>query len=229
MSEENKESRLQRGVLVEFDYAVMPGHRIMLDVCKKKFAEHKLEIDGILMARYMFGRSFVAGLSALCRAQDISSFEVSDMAEECNNLFAERVKAELKDVPGGFIDFVKALAEKELKVVLFSRVESEVLQALFPDLTEEQLGVSEDMTSSFCFTSWEGWRRFARKNDLHERLCVSICGSGLSVKGALTAGVSSIVRENDMVAYQDISGCDKKIEEFDPSLIKEVERLLHLG
>ena len=229
MSEEKKESKLQRGVLVEFDYAVMPGHQIMLEVCKEKFAEHKLEVDEILMARYMFGRSFVAGLSAICRAQDVSSFEVSDMAAECNELFAERIKAKLKDVPKGFVEFVNAVAAKELKVVLFSQAESDALQALFPDLTEEQLGVSEDLTSSFCFTSWEGWRRFARKNGLHERLCVSISGSGLSVKGALTSGVSSIIKENDMVAYQDISGYDKKIEDFDASLVDEVERLLHLA
>ena len=86
-----------------------------------------------------------------------------------------------------------------MKVVIFSQVDSEAIQAEFPELTEEQLGVSEDLTSSFCFTSWEGWRRFARKNGLHERLCVSIAGSGLSVKGALTSGVSSIVIDNDMV------------------------------
>ena len=80
MSEEKKDSKLQRGVLVEFDFAVMPGHQVMLDVCKEQLSKEGLKIDEILMARYMFGRSFVAGLSALCRAQEISSFEVSDMA-----------------------------------------------------------------------------------------------------------------------------------------------------
>ena len=228
MSEENTDSKLQRGVLVEFDFAVMPGHQIMLDVCKEQLAKEGIKIDKILMARYMFGRSFVAGLSAMCRAQEVTSFEVSEMAATCNGIFAERIKAKLKDIPKGFKDFAKAVADKGLKIVLFSQVESEALQAVFSDLTDEQLGVSEDLTSSFCFTSWEGWRRFARKNGLHERLCVSIAGSGLSVKGALTSGVSVIVKDNDMVSYQDISGYDKQIEEFDTSLIKEVERLLHL-
>lgn len=229
MNDENEDSKLQRGVLVEFDFAVMPGHQIMLDVCKEQLAKEGLKVDALLMARYMFGRSFVAGLSALCRAQDVSSFEVSEMAAACNEIFAERIKAKFKDIPKGFKEFVNAVAAKGLKVVIFSQVESEAIQAVFPDLSEEQLGVSEDLTSSFCFTSWEGWRRFARKNGLHERLCVSIAGSGLSVKGSLTSGVSAIVKDNEMVAYQDISGYDKQIEEFDASLMDEVERLLHLA
>ncbi len=227
MSEDKKDSKLQRGMLVEFDYTVMPGHQIMLDICKEQLSKKGLKIDAVLMARYMFGRSFVAGLSALCRAQDVSVFDFSEVATACNDIFADRIQAKLKDIPKGFKEFVKAVAAKGIKVVIFSQAESEAIQAVFPDLTTEQLGVAEDLTSSFCFTSWEGWRRFARKNGLHERLCVSISGSGLSVKGALTSGLSSIVKDNDIVAYQDIGGCDRQIEKFDVSLLDEVERLLH--
>ena len=228
MSNEKKDSKVQRGILVEIDVAVMPCHQIMLDICTEQLSKEGLEFNAVVMARYMFGRSFVAGLSALCRNQEVSSFEVSEMAAKCNKIFAERIKAELKNVPAGFKDFVNAAAKRGLKTVLFSKIDGEELQAIFPDLSEKQLCVSEDLTSSFCFTSWEGWRRFARKNGLHERLCVSVAGSGLSVKGALTSGISSIIKDNAIVAYQDISGFDKQIEKFDAGLVDEVARLLHL-
>jgi len=229
MSEEKKDAILKRGVLIEFDFAVMPGHQMMLEVCKEQFAKEGLKIDQVIMARYMAGKSFVAGLSALCRAQEITSFEVSDMAASCNELFAEKIKANLKKVPAGFKDFIKAVTDKGMKVVIFSISDSEAIREAFADIPEESLGISEDLTSSFCFTSWEGWRRFARKNSLHERLCVSVCGSGLSVKGALTSGLSVIVKDNEMVDYQDISGYDKQIKEFDVGVVDEVARLLHLA
>ncbi|MDA3925791.1 MAG: hypothetical protein PF904_13930 [Kiritimatiellae bacterium] len=230
MSEEEKnDARLQRGLLVEFDFAVMPGHQIMLDVCKEQLAKEGLKIDDVLMARYMFGRSFVAGLSALCRAQEISSFEVSDMVATCNEIVAEKIKNSLSSVPAAFKELIKAVADKGIKVVLFSVAESEAVLAAFPDMPEDMLAVSEDLTSSFGFTSWEGWRRFARKNGLHERLCVSICGSGLSVKGALTSGVSAIVKDNELVSYQDISGYDMQVTDFDTGIVDEIVRLLHLG
>jgi len=229
MSDEKKDARLQRGLLVEFDFAVMPGHQMMLDVCKEQLAKAGVKIDEVRMARYMFGRSFVAGLSALYRAQELSSYEVADRVAACNEAFAAKIKANLSEIPSGFKAFVKAAAAKEIKVILFSVADSEAIQAAFPDMPEDLFAVSEDLTSSFGFTSWEGWRRFARKNGLHERLCVSVCGSGLSVKGSLTSGISSIVKDNAIVAYQDISGYDKQIEKFDAGLVDDVLRLLHLS
>jgi hypothetical protein len=229
MSDLTRESRLQRGVLVEFDFAVMPGHEIMLDVCRQELAKVGLKIDEVVMARSMFGRSFVAALSATCRAQGVAAAEVSDLAATCNRIFAERITAKIGGIPAGFKDFVGANAARGLKTVLFSRADEESLKAAFSALPEDKLSVSEDITSSFCFTSFEGWRRFARKNGLHERLCVAIAGSGLSVKGALTTGIGSILRDNALAAYQDSSGCDKQIESFDAALLADVLRLLHLS
>jgi hypothetical protein len=228
MSGEKKDSKLQRGVLVEFDFAVMPGHEIMLQICKERLAEAGLKIDNIIMARYMFGRSFVSGLSALCRAQNVSSVELSELATTCNELFAQRAAERLNQIPQGFNDFIDALVKKGLKPVLFSKIDTELLRASFSTIAEEKLGISEDLTSSFCFTSWEGWRRFARKNNLHERLCVAVAGSGLSVKGALTSGLSVLVKTNPIADYQDISGCDKKIDKFSAEIVKDVVDMLHL-
>lgn len=228
MSEEKKDARLQRGLLVEFDFAVLPGHQIMLDVCKEHLAKSGVKIDDVLMARYMFGRSFVAGLSALYRAQQLPTIDAADKVALCNAEFAARITANLAKIPAGFKAFIQAAAAKDIRVVLFSVAESETVKAAFPDMPENLFAVSEDLTSSFGFTSWEGWRRFARKNGLHERLCVSVCGSGLSVKGALTSGVSPIVKDNPIVSYQDISGNNRHIESFDVGLVDDVQRLLHL-
>ncbi|MFA7173969.1 MAG: hypothetical protein WC340_11250 [Kiritimatiellia bacterium] len=228
MIEKKKDARLQRGLLVEFDFAVMSGHQIMLDVCKEQLTKGGLKIDEVLMARYMFGRSFVAGLSALCRAQKLPTIDATDKVTLCNAEFAAKITANLAKIPAGFKDFINAVVAKDIRVVLFSVAEIEDIKAVFSDMPEDLFAVSENLASSFGFTSWEGWRRFARKNSVHERLCVSVCGSGLSVKGALTAGVSPMVKDNPIVAYQDTSGHNRQIESFDAELVDDVVRLLHL-
>ncbi len=229
MSEDKNDSRLQRGLLVEFDFAVMPGHKIMLDVCSEQLSKAGLKVDQLRMARSMLGRSFVSALNTLCRVQNVRSEEVSEMVANCNKAFAERIGQASDKLPDGFMEFLREAADQGLKSVLFTKSDVDALQSKFSDLPENKVCVTEDLTSSFCFTSWEGWRRFARKNTLHERLCVGVAGSGLSVKGALTSGLGVLVKTNDIVDYQDISGADRQIAGFNVELIQDVRRLLHLG
>jgi hypothetical protein len=228
MSEDKNYSKLQRGLLVEFDFAVMPGHQIMLDVCSEQLPKAGLKVDQLRMARSMLGRSFVSALNSLCRLQNVKSEDVAELAANCNKAFAERIGQVSDGLPEGFMEFLSEAADKGLKTVLFTKSDVDSLQSKFSALPENKVCVTEDLASSFCFTSWEGWRRFARKNALHERLCVGVAGSGLSVKGALTSGLSVLVKTNDIVDYQDISGADRQITDFNAELIQDVRRLLHL-
>ena len=59
-------AHLQRGVIVEFDFAVLPGHRLLLDICSARLAKEGVKLDATLMARFMGGKSFSSGLNALC-------------------------------------------------------------------------------------------------------------------------------------------------------------------
>ena len=217
-------AQLQRGVIVEFDFAVLSGHRPLLDTCSARLAKEGVKLDATLMARCMGGKSFSVGLNALCNRQE-KTVDVPTVIAECNEAFAAALKGELASVPAGFVEFVSALLSKGLKVVLVSRVDVESVKALFPAATEK-LVVLHEAANSFGFTSWDGWRRAARKNDLHERLCVAVVGSGFSVKGALTSGMGIMAKVNPLTEHQDFSGCDKRIEAYSAALADDVVRVL---
>jgi hypothetical protein len=220
-------AQLQRGVIVEFDFAVLQGHQLLLDICRARLEKEGVNLDAALMARSMGGRSFSSGLNALCNKQQ-KTVDVPAVTAECNEQFAAALTGSLDKVPAGFVAFVGALLEKGMKVVLVSKADSEAVKAAFASLPAAKLVVLHDTTNGFGFLSWDGWRRMARKNDLHERLCVAVAGSGFSVKGALISGMGVMVKENAVVGYQDVSGSDVRIGEFAAALSDEVASILRI-
>ena len=220
-------AQLQRGVIVEFDFAVLSGHAFLLDICRTRLAKEGVKLDATLMARSMGGKSFSSGLNALCNKQQ-KTLDVPAVIAECNEQYAEALKGALSKVPAGFVDFVKALLAKGLKVVIVSRADSESVQSVFSAVQTEKLVIVHDASNGFGFCSWDGWRRIARKNDLHERLCVAVAGSGYSVKGALTSGMGVLVKVNPVTEYQDISGADLHVSEFSAGLATDVIRILRV-
>ncbi len=220
-------AQLQRGVIVEFDFAVLSGHQFLLDVYSARLAKEDVKLNATLMARCTGGRSFSSGINTLCNRQQ-KTVDVPAVIAECNEQFAEAVTKALSKVPAGFVDFVGALLAKGLKVVLVTRGDVDAVKAVFASVATDKLVVLHDASGGFGFLSWDGWRRAARKSDLHERLCVGIAGSGFSVKGALTSGLGVMVKVSPLTEYQDISGNDGAIGEFSAGLAADVTRILHV-
>ncbi len=178
-----------------------------MDICRERLAKEGVVLDETLMARLM---------------------DVPSVIADCYGAFDEGLKGSMGGVPAGFIAFVKALVAKDIKVVVVSRTDSEAVKAAYSGIESERLVVMHDVSNGFGFCSWDGWRRAARKNDLYERLCVAVAGSGHSVKGALVAGMGVMVKTNPLVEYQDVSGCDVSIGEFSAALTEDVTRILRV-
>jgi len=220
-------AQLPRGLIVEMDFAVLPGHALMQDICRERLAAEGVAFDVKRAAKAFCGRSFTSGLNALCvKAQ--KTVDAAALAADCNARFEEALSAALSEMPSGFVAFVKAVLAKGVKVVLMTRADVEAVRARFGDCDPEKLIVSHETMPGFCCCGWEGWRRVARKHDLHERLCVAVAGSGLSVKGALTSGLGVIAKLHPLVEHQDISGSDALITEYSAGLVSEVCRILRI-
>ncbi|MDD2460420.1 MAG: hypothetical protein WC328_05950 [Kiritimatiellia bacterium] len=220
-------AQLQRGVLVEFDFAVLDGHSLLLEICRTRLEKEGVKLDAQWMARAMGGKSFSAGLNALCNRQH-KTLDVPSVIAECNEAFAEKLTAKLSAVPAGFLAFVKALLAKNIKVVLITRLESETVLPALADVQGEKLVVLHDVPNGFGFITWEGWRRAARKSELHDRLCVAVAASGYSVKGAINDGMGVIAKPNPLTDYQDFSGCDVSVVEYTAKMAEDVGRILRV-
>ncbi|MEI7901252.1 MAG: hypothetical protein WCK89_13450, partial [bacterium] len=146
----------------------------------------------------------------------------------CYEQYAEALKGALAKVPAGAVDLLTALLGKGLTVALVSRNNSAAVRAVFAGTQSEKLIILHEAVNAIRFCSWDCLLRAARKNDLHERLCVAVAGSGISVKGALISGLGVMVKVNPVTEYQDISGCDFHISEFSAGLADEVTRILRI-
>ena len=101
-------ARLQRGVLVEFDFAVLDGHPLFLEACQTRLEREGIKLDAQGMARSMGGRSFSSGLNALASRKQ-KTLDVPTVMAECDAAFTEKLATKLSAVPAGFQAFVKAL------------------------------------------------------------------------------------------------------------------------
>ena len=224
---DSTEKHIPRGMIVEFDFTVLPGHQLLLDVCKAPFAAAGLEVDATLMARYMFGKTFAHAVGALAESQQKTVESVPALIAACNAAFAAALTDALADVPEAFMKFAKAVLAKGVKVVIVSRANADAVRARFAALGD-RLVVQTDTSSGFGFLGWDVWRRAARKNGLRDRLCVAITGSGSSVKGVLTSSMGAFYRENPLVAYQDFTGADGAITAFSEALAQDVAHVLRI-
>lgn len=220
------DKQVQRGMIVELDFAVLPGHQLLLNISKEQFAKAGLTVDATLMARYMGGKSFSNGLHALAAKQE-KTIDAPAIIAETNAAFSAALTQSLKSIPSDFVSFVEAILAKGVKVIIISRADVEAVKSLFPTHSENLL-FQTDTSSGFGFLGWDVWRRAARKNNLRERLCVAIVGSGFSVKGALTSSMGSMFKENPLTAHQDFSGGDVSIQRFDDALVKDIVAMLRV-
>lgn len=215
------------GALIEVDYAVLHGHALLNTVCAKQLEASGVKLDQLARAHYMDGKSMSSGLSALAASQG-KTIDAAALGAACNAAMAEALAATLKKgLAAGFVDFVKGLVAKDVKVVLISRVDTATLRSALPEALADKVCFHQDTSSSFGFLGWESWRRIIRKNGLHERECIAIAGSGYSVKGALTSGLYVFGCPTPETDYQDFSGADEEITEFSTALATKAAALIH--
>ena len=223
---DSTDKEVQRGMIVELDFAVLPGHQLLLDISKEQFAKAGLQVDATILARYMGGKSFSNGLHAMTSKYE-KTIDGPALIAATNTAFSAALTEALKNVPAEFIKFVSTLLGKGMKIIIISRADVESVKALFPN-PSENLVFQTDTSSGFGFLGWDVWRRAARKNNLRERLCVAIVGSGFSVKGALTSSMGAMFKENPLTAYQDFSGGDVSIQHFNDALAHDVVAMLRV-
>ena len=220
-------AQLQRGVIVEFDFAVLNGHACLLDICRARLEKEDVKFDAMLMARSMNGRSFSYVINSICSKQG-KTVEVPAVVADCNAAFAEKLSESLDKIPASFLKFVKAATAKNMKVVIVTRLDAEAVQAALESVQSDLLVVLHDVPNGFGFNTWEGWRRAARKCNLHDRMCVAVAGSGYSMKGALNSGMFTVAKPNALTEHQDFGGSDISLTDFNTDILDDMTRFLRM-
>ena len=219
--------KMGKGVIVEFDFTVLNGADILFDVAKdviKKGAD--VDLNARLEALHLAGGNYQGGLAELFGKVG-SDADAAAMARELNAAFnaavAEKAPAA---VNAAFRNFVKALLDKGVKVVVATRGDAAALAAAIGD---ERVVMHTETSSTYGSCKWDVWKRACRMNGLHEMLTAAVTGSGFGVKAALVAGMSALGVVNDHVAWQDFGGADDVVTALDKKAADVVLKMLKVS
>ena len=205
----------ERGVIVEFDFAAMDGAGLLFETTKRFLKE----LDGIPFdvpteARYLAGGNYQGGLAELfsvVKTKKTAQKAARDLAAAFN---AELTKAVPENVSQSFCNFVKALADKNVKVVIATRADVKAVRVAFAQILSGDVVLYQETSTCYGAVKWDAWRRACAANRLRHLSTIAVTGSGYGVKSALIAGMGSMAVVNDRVAYQDFGGADDVVNEL---------------
>ncbi len=220
------EEKAVRGVVVEFDFAVLDGAKLLFDVTKKYLDDAGIDFSKKLEALHMAGGNYQGAFAELFEKVG-SKRDAAKAARELNDAFNAAVAEKaVGAVTPAFKDFLKALAGKDVKVVVATRGDVAALSAA---LEGTGAAVHAETATTYGSCKWDAWKRACHANGLVDVLTAGVTGSGYGVKAALLAGLSALAVVHDHVAYQDFGGADATVDQLDAKAAKEILRMLKIA
>ena len=222
-----------KGVIIEFDFAAMNGADLLYAVTKDFLAK----LDGIALderteAKYLAGRSYLDGLGeyfALVKTKKTAAKAARDLSDAVGAALTAAAPAAFTVA---FKNFVRAIVDQGVKVVLSTRADVEAVKpafdAAFADLPEGRVVLYQDMTDNYGSATWLSWRRACASAGIRNTSAVAVAGSGFGVKAALVAGMGAMAVTCDHVAYQDFGGADVVVSELSGKTAKKLIGVLRL-
>ena len=219
-------AKMSKGVVVEFDFAVLNGAEILFDTASDILKGHGITLDARLEALHLSGGNYQGALAELFDKFELE-VDVAPVARELNGAFNAAVaeKAAAAVTPA-FKNFIKTLQEKEVKVIVATRGDAEARAAAIdnPDVV-----VHAETSGTYGSCKWDAWKRACRLNGLHEMLTTAVTGSGFGVKAALVAGMSALGVSNKNVEWQDFGGADDVVDTVDKKAAEIVLKMLKVS
>ena len=227
MAEEKK--KIPRGVVVEFDFAVVDGAQLLFDTAKKVLAESGIDLTIKLEAMHLAGGNYHGAVAELFDVVLGKRDGAGDVSRALAKAFADALTEKIAAaVTPSFKAFVNALTGKGLKVVIATRGSLDALKPALDGLDPELVVPYQEISVTYGNCKWDAWARAVNTNGLVNLLTVGVTGSGNGVRSALVAGLSAVGVVHDHVAYQDFGGADVVVKKLDAKVADEVFRMLHL-
>ena len=218
-----------KGVIVDFDFAVANGAEILFNTAKEFLKElDGIKLDESLEARYLSGNGYEDGFGRLF-AEVKTKKTAPKAAREFAAAFSRQLTAAVPKAVGPAVrNFIKALVEKGVRVVIATRADLEVVKPLFSFVPGGRIAFYPEVSDAYGTCRWDSWRRAGHKAGLNRASTVAVAGSGFGVKSALSAGMGVVAVTNAHVAYQDFGGADDVVSELSGKTAKSVLKALRI-
>ena len=218
-----------KGVIVDFDFAVANGAEILFETAKEFLEElDGIKLDEALEARYLAGNGYEEGfgrLFALVRTKKTAQ----KAAREIAAAFVRRLTdAAASAVRPSFRNFIKALADRDVKTVIATRADMTAVMPAFAFVPDGQIAFYRERSDCYGACRWDTWLRATRDAQLSRPSTVALAGSGFAVRSALRAGFGSVAVVTPHVAYQDFGGADAVLDELSGKTVRKLLEALRV-
>ena len=219
-----------KGVIVEFDFAVLNGAELLYETTKRFLSElDGIDLDVRSEAQYLVGGNYQGGLAELFAAvktKKTAQKAARDLAAAFNAALAAAVPAAAASQ--SFRSFVKVLSDKGVKVVIATRADVAAVRQSFAQVLSGDVVLYQETSTCYGAVKWDAWRRACAANRLRHLSTVAVTGSGYGVKSALIAGMGSMAVINDRVAYQDFGGADAVVDGISAASARKLLEILRI-
>ena len=218
-----------RGVVVDFDFAAMDGASLLFETARKFLKElDGIELDVPLEAKYLAGAGYQEGLArffALVKTKKTAQKAARDLAA---GFRAALTAAVSKSVGMAFRNFVTALVDRGLTVVIATRADVAAVKDAFAPVAGERVLLYQETSDCYGAVRWDSWRRACHEVNLPYRQMLAVTGSGFGVKAALRAGMGSLAVVGEHVAYQDFGGADAVVGELSGKTARKALEIMRI-
>ena len=218
-----------RGVILEFDFAVLNGADLLFETTKRFLHDlDGIEFDARLEAQYLAGGNYQGGLAdlfAAVKTKKTAQKAARDLAAAFNAALTAAVPTA---VTPAFRNFVKVLSDKGVRVVIATRADVPSVRQAFAQVLSGDVVMYQETSICYGSVKWDAWRRACVANRLKHHAAVVVTGSGHGVKSALIAGMGSMAVVNGHVAYQDFGGADAVVDELSGPTAKKLLEIMRI-
>ena len=217
----------EKGVMIEYDFAVIDGASLLYNTTENFLRE----LDGIPFDSVIEARHFAGGDYQSCFAKYFPIVKTKKTAlkagRDLDAAFRKALEAEIvKGVPQSFVEFVRELVSRQIKVVISTRADLAKLGDAFAAFPVHGIVYRHEESTVYGSVRWEVWRRICIQTRVDPRNAVAATGSGLGVKAALRGGLGAVAVTNPRTAYQDYTGCDEFFTQLDAAAARRIMEIL---
>lgn len=218
-----------KGVIVDFDFAVANGSEILFNTATEFLKElDGIKLDASLEARYLSGNGYEDGFGRLF-AEVKTKKTAPKAAREFAAAFSRQLTAAVpKAVGPAARNFIKALVEKGVRLVIVSRADLEAVRTALAFVPEGQLSFYQETSDCYGACRSDTWLRAAYDAQVTRPLARVLAGSGFSVRSALRAGFGTAAVVSPHVAYQDFGGANVILDELSGKTAKRFLEALRI-
>ena len=213
-----------KGLIIESDFVLPDGPQILFDTARN----YLKKLDGIdftpaAEARFFYGHDYLEAMTNYFEALKTKKTPQKAARE----IEASFNKALLSAIPNAvnddFRQFIATIAAKGVKIVIATRVNSEVMSPAFAGILEEgKVGFHWLLSSTYGTSTWDYWRRISQAQQISRMSTMVLTGTAAGVKSAIMGGVGAVGIIRDHVAYQDFGGANELITELTAESAKKV-------